>query len=110
VPFPAGHQSLYEIMYEGSGSLKRVPESYKKDDFMGLSIKFVRNDLRHDLEHGEEKEIMQKKTRVAKIYQKYTGKTSLSSLKGRDFQSIQLGFLKELQSFLENLKQYCIES
>ena len=102
--------ALYEIIYEGSGTLNRVPESFKKDDFIGFSIKFVRNDLRHDLEHGEEKEIKRKKARLSKIYQKYTGKSSISSLKGRDFQSIQLGFLKELKSFLETLKQHYIKS
>jgi hypothetical protein len=102
--------ALYEIIYEGSGSLNRIPESFKKEDFIGFSIKFIRNDLRHDLEHGEEKEIVRKKTNVAKIYKKYTGKTTMSSLKGGDLQKIQIGFLKELKSFLDSLKQQCINS
>lgn len=99
--------ALYEIIYEGSGSLNRIPESFKKSDFIGFVIKFLRADLRHDLEHGKEKEIKKKKARLAKIYGRYTGKTSLSSLENKDFSKIQVDILRELKSFLTILKQSC---
>lgn len=99
--------ALYEIIYEGSASLSRIPENFKKNGFVGFDIKFLRADLRHDLEHGKEKEIKKKKARLAKIYEKYTGKTSISSLENKDFSKIQVHILNELKSFLTILKQYC---
>ena len=101
--------ALYEIIYEGSGSLSRIPENFKKNGFVGFDIKFLRADLRHDLEHGKEKEIKKKKERLSRIYEKYSGKTSISSLKSNDFFKIQVDILKELKSFLSVLKQYYIE-
>lgn len=101
--------ALYEIIYEGSGNLKRIPEDFKREDFIGFTIKFLRTDLRHDLEHGKEKEIRKKKMRLAKIYQHYTTKTTISSLETVDFPKFQIKILRELKSFLANLKQYCIK-
>ena len=101
--------ALYEIIYEGSGSLNRIPERLKKDDSVGLAIKFLRADLRHDLEHGKPKEIQIKRGRLARIYKKYTGMTSISSLQNTDFPKFQLILLKEVKLFLENLKKHCIE-
>jgi len=102
--------ALYEIIYEGSASLSRIPENFKKNGFVGFDIKFLRADLRHDLEHGKEKEIEKKKARLSRIYERYTGKTSISSLKNRDLGKIQMDLLKELKSFLTILKQHYIES
>jgi len=102
--------ALYEIIYEGSGSLSRIPDSFKKNGFVGFDIKFLRADLRHDLEHGKEKEIRKKKVRLSKIYERYTGKTSISSLESKDFSKIQVDLLEELKSFLTILKQHYIES
>ena len=100
--------ALYEIIYEGSGSLNRIPESFKKNGFIGFVIKFLRADIRHDLEHGTEKEIKKKKARLTKIYKKYISKTSISALKTRDLVKMQKGILQELKSFLEDLKKHCI--
>ncbi len=99
--------ALYEIVYEGSGRLERIPESFKKEDFIGFVIKFIRADLRHDLEHGKEKEIRRKKKQLAEIYLKFVGKTSLSSLNEKDYAKFHVDFLTELKSFLLDLKQYC---
>ena len=101
--------ALYEIIYEGSGSLNRIPDILKKDDSVGLTIKHLRADIRHDLEHGKPKEIRKKRERLARIYEKYTGMTSLSSLEHTDFPQFQLNLLKEVKLFLENLKKHCIE-
>ena len=101
--------ALYEIIYEGSGSLKRIPDDFKKEGFIGFNIKLLRNDLRHDLEHGEDKEIKEKKMRLSKIYQHYTAKTTISSLGAADFADFQVKILGELRMFLVDLKQHCIE-
>jgi hypothetical protein len=102
--------ALYEIIYEGSGSLKRIDDSFKKDDFVGFTIKHIRSDLRHDLERGDAIEVKKKKERLAKIYEKYSSKTSLSSLTNEDFPKIQVQLLRDVKSFLEGLKQYCINA
>jgi tetratricopeptide (TPR) repeat protein len=100
--------ALFEIVYEGSAELKRIPEKFKHESFIGFTIRDMRNDLRHDLEHGKEKDITAKKVRLAEIYESYTAKTTLSSLKPEDFGKIQLRVLEELRKFLEDLKQHCI--
>lgn len=100
--------ALYQIIYEGSGSLTRIPEEFKKDNSFGITIKYLRNDLRHDLEHGDEKEILAKKIKIAKIYERYTSKTTLASLESGDFPKLQIQLLKDLKEFLEKLCQFCI--
>lgn len=102
--------ALYEIVYEGSGSLKRIPEAFLKSDFIGFTIKFVRADLRHDLEHGTEKEIKKKRERLSRIYKRYVDKTAISSLESRDFSKLHLDFLKEAVTFLKELKKHCVHN
>ena len=60
-------------------------------------------------EHIKLKEIMKKKLRLSKIYERHTGKTSLSSLDRRDFSKIQTSLLRELRAFLKTMKQYTIK-
>lgn len=102
--------ALYEIIYEGSGGLKRLPESLRVDDSVVFVIKHIRNEFRHDLEHGEEKDVSKRGKRLTKIYRKHTGKTSVSSLATEDFTKFQLDILRELRSLLLKLKQYCISA
>ena len=100
--------ALYEIVYEGSGNISRIPDDLKKDEFIGFTIKHLRNDLRHDLEHGDENEVRSKKRRIANIYDRLTGKTTTSALEEADFPKLQIGILNELKMFLEDLKKYCV--
>lgn len=102
--------ALYEIIYEGSGSLGRIPQSLKEDDSIVFTIKLVRADLRHDLEHGKEKDIKKKRERLSRIYQRYVDKTAINSLGSRDFSKLHLDLLKEVVSFLEELKKHCVNS
>ena len=99
--------ALYEMVYEGSGSLKRIPSSFKKNGFIGFTVKIVRTDLRHDLEHGDEKEIKKKRARLSEIYKQYAGKTSFSSLENKDLFVIQRKILQDVKSFLTALKKWC---
>jgi hypothetical protein len=103
--------ALYEILYEGSGSLNRVPEIFKNDDdFIGFVIKFIRADFRHDLEHGSKQEIKKKKARLSKIYLKYSGKTAFSAMGKEDLVKVQEKMLEETKLFLQELKAKCITS
>jgi len=103
--------ALYMIFYEGSGSLNRIPAVFKaNDEFIGFVIKFIRADFRHDLEHGEQKDIENKKARLSKIYQKYGDKTVICALTNTDLLKIQEKILQDTKSFLQELKTNCIES
>jgi hypothetical protein len=102
-------EALYEIIYEGSGSLSRIPDSLKGEDSVLLAIKFIRADIRHDLEHGSQKEIQAKKQRLAGIYRSYTGKTSLDAIGDDEFLGFQIKILENLRSLLIDLKKYCVE-
>jgi len=100
--------SLFKIIYEGSGNLVRIPDSLKTEDFIGFTIKHLRNSMQHDLEHGhDEKEIIAKKIRVARIYEKYVGKTTIDIFEPQDFPKLQVKLLEELKVFLDSMKQYC---
>jgi hypothetical protein len=99
--------ALYQVIYEGSGNLSRIPTELKKEDSLGIAIKYLRNDLRHDLEHGDLKEIVAKRIRIAKIYENYTMKTTIASLDPEEFPRLQIAILNNLKTFLENLKQNC---
>ena len=48
--------------------------------------------------------------RLTKIYQHFTGKTTLNSLQDTDFPGFQSKILNQLKIFLLELKQYCIDS
>jgi hypothetical protein len=45
--------SLYFIVYEGSGDCKRLPSP--PPDF-AMDVKFLRTHVRHDLDHGDERD------------------------------------------------------
>lgn len=97
--------ALYKIIYEGTGNLKRTPENFKeKDDFIGFEIKHLRTDLRHDYEHGKEKDIQKKKKIISEIYKKYTGKSAVSSLTKSLFNKMQQNLLENVLLFLKELK------
>ena len=63
--------SLYMLIYEGSGSASRILKILKDEECETLwNIKHLRTDFRHDYEHGKEKDIRNKKKLIADAYQK----------------------------------------
>jgi hypothetical protein len=101
--------ALYEIIYEGSGSLARIPDRLRREDSILMAIKFIRADIRHDLEHGTQKDIQEKKQRLAGIYKYYSGKTALDAIGDDEFLGFQKKVLENLNSLLMDLKKYCVE-
>lgn len=93
----------YKVFYEGSGSLKRIPDPFKIDNSIFFDIKHLRTDLFHDVEHGKSHEIQKKKQIISNVYYKYTSKKTLSSLKISDFRDIQSKILTKLNSELINI-------
>ena len=87
-----------------AGNLQRIQDNFKEEDFVVFTIKHIRNDLRHDLEHGDAKEIDAKNKRLVKIYKRYSSKTAFAALNQDDFSKVQLLILEELKEFLIDLK------
>lgn len=98
--------ALYKVFYEGSGALKRIPDSFKKDDSVLFDIKHLRTDCFHDYEHGDKKDIKRKRELIASIYRKYTGKNTLEGISGDDFPSFQIKILKNIEKKLLDIKFY----
>ncbi len=94
---------LYKTIYEGSGSLSRIPKNLIKDDSLWMEIKHLRTDLFHDIEHGDIANIKKKQKVISNIYLKYCQKKSLSSLKINDLNIIQSKLLLELNNNLQIL-------
>lgn len=92
--------SLYFLIYEGSGSCSRL--SSPPPEFV-MDIKFLRNILRHDEDHGSKREIEKKRKRHTKIFTRYSGRKTPAECGPQDFVATQLSVLSTLKSFLENL-------
>lgn len=92
--------SLYFLIYEGSGSCSRLPSP--PPEFV-MDVKFLRNILRHDEDHGNKREIEKKRKRNAEVFKKYSSKKTPAECGPQDFIATQLSVLSALKSFLENL-------
>lgn len=91
---------LYFLVYEGSGECKRLPAPRP---VLAIDVKFLRNYLRHDLDHGDAYEAAKKRRRGATVLRKYTGKGSLGECGPEDFTAAQLRLLEQLKSMLSGL-------
>ena len=91
--------ALYFLVYEASGNCKRLPSP--PPDF-ALDVKFLRADVRHDLDHGTE--FSKKVTRNAAVFCKYSGKKTPEECGPDEFIGTQLRMLEGLVRFLSDLK------
>jgi hypothetical protein len=91
---------LYFLVYEGSGSCKRLP--MPPPDF-AMDVKFLRTGIRHDLDHGDTGEVKKKRVRKGMVFEKFSGKKSPQECGPEDFLATQLRLLSECASFLEKL-------
>ncbi|MFZ3076912.1 MAG: DUF262 domain-containing protein [Candidatus Aenigmatarchaeota archaeon] len=94
--------SLYKIFYEGSGTLNRIPENLVSDTSVFFDIKHLRTDHFHDYEHGKDKDIRDKKEKIASVYMKYTNKKSFDEID----EAMLIHFQRKL---LENIENELIE-
>lgn len=61
--------SLYYLLYEGSGNATRLLEIINDEECIALwNIKHLRTDFRHDIEHGSGKNIQKKRKMIADAY------------------------------------------
>ena len=93
--------SLYKLLYEGSGNGVRLLNSNNEvlDD-----IKSFRLDLRHDIEHSKSHDIRKKSRKISDTYFKYTGKKALSLLDSNDFSILQFSIYSKIADFLNTEK------
>lgn len=91
--------SLYFLIYEGSGSCSRL--SSPPPEFV-MDIKFLRNILRHDEDHGNKREIEKSVKGIQKFSRGIVAKTP-AECGPQDFVATQLSVLAALKAFLETL-------
>jgi len=86
--------NLYFLVYEGSGSCKRLPSPLP--DF-AMDVKFLRTLFRHDVDHGPAADVAKKRVRNTEVLRRYSGKQSVGDL-GPD----------EILATHSNLMDHCI--
>jgi hypothetical protein len=94
--------ALYFLIYEGSGNCKRLPSPAAE---FAMDVKFLRADIRHDLDHGSTTDRSKKMTRNATVFEKYSGKKTPEECGPDEFLSVQLRVLQGLTHFLADLKK-----
>lgn len=102
--------SLYMLIYEGSGDAKRILEVLSDNECTTLwNIKHIRTDFRHDTEHGDEKKYLAKKQKIGRAYQAICGKPR--PLKQKDWVTAHSVLFKQvdelLQSIIDKLSVTC---
>ena len=94
--------SLYMLIYEGSGSAKRILEILSDDECVTLwNIKHIRTDFRHDIEHGDEKKYLAKKKLIGSAYQSICGKAR--PLKQKDWVTAHSVLFEQVNDFLQSI-------
>jgi hypothetical protein len=100
--FGALVDDLYALVYEGSGQCKRLPVPPPQ---FAMDLKFLRNNLRHDLDHGDEADAARKRRRGGELLKKYLGTTAVKTASGAQFRSAQLRLLNAVRRLLKGLLQ-----
>ena len=92
--------SLYMLLYEGSGEAKRVLEVLSDSECAPLwNIKHIRTDFRHDIEHGDEKKYMKKMQLIGAAYKDICGKNK--PLKQKDWVTAHCNLFVKVNEFLD---------
>lgn len=94
--------SLYFLLYEGSGKAKRILDFLSDEECYHLwNIKHLRTDFRHDVEHGKSSDIKKKKIAIGKAYHEICG--MLRPLKQKDWVKAHHNLFIKTDAFLDLL-------
>ncbi len=94
--------SLYMLLYEGSGSAKRILDVLPDAECTTLwNIKHIRTDFRHDIEHGDEKKYLAKKKLIGCAYQSICGKAR--PLKQKDWVTAHSTLFEQVDKLLQSI-------
>lgn len=94
--------SLYMLLYEGSGHAMRILDALPDAECTTLwNIKHIRTDFRHDIEHGDEKKYLAKKKLIGYAYQSICGKAR--PLKQKDWVTAHSTLFEQVDDFLQSI-------
>lgn len=89
---------LYFIFHEGPG------DRLDKGNILSFSdINTLRTDLRHDVDHGKETKVRNKKKKFGAVFKKYSGAESYAGLAPERFAVVQLNLLEALKDDLSQV-------
>jgi hypothetical protein len=69
-----------------------------------MDIKFLRTAIRHDMDHGDDKEIAKKMKRAGETFRKYSSKQTPDECGEEDLVATQSKLLARCSEMLKNLK------
>jgi hypothetical protein len=91
---------LYFLLYEGSGYAARLKDLCSDDDLAALwRLKHLRTGIRHDVDHGSEREIAKNNEKIGKAYKSLTGNVMPRSR--AEWAAAQIMLYKQLIEMLE---------
>ncbi len=100
VTFGCVIDSLYMLIYEGSGSAKRITSLLTDSECSTLwLIKNIRTDFRHDIEHGNKTKYLAKKKEIADAYYSLCGQPR--PIKQRDWVNAHCELFEKVNAFLQ---------
>lgn len=92
--------NLYFLVYEGSGNGSRLGTPFPD---RAMDIKVLRTQVRHDVDHGDERDIRKKRRRAADTFKKYSGVSAPELVATSAFPVVQIRILQEVVQLLEEL-------
>jgi hypothetical protein len=99
---------LYFLIYEGSGSAKRLTTVTSDEDLQALwTLKHLRLAARHDVDHGHQAEIEAKQSKIREAFNSLGGKAMPS--KPKDWQATQVKLYDKIDSMLTVVIE-CLEN
>jgi hypothetical protein len=91
---------MYYLIYEATGDCKRLPTP---PPGYAMDVKFLRNQIRHDSDHGDAPSAAKKRRRGAEVLRRYVGKASLGECARAELITGQVRLLEECVAMLRNL-------
>lgn len=96
---------LYEVFYENLEHIKNLvtDETVRREEVYQciFRVKYIRTDLRHDYEHGKEKDIRNKEMKIGDSYIHYAGKPVL--ITNKDYLTTQDKLYDEFDVLADHL-------
>ena len=93
--------ALYFLVYEGSGACSRFGE---EPPGFAMDVKFLRTALRHDVDHGKDKEVVKKMKRLGEVFEKYSRHRTPEECGEEEFLSIQYSLLRGCLAMLKSIE------
>lgn len=94
---------LYYIVYEGTGSCNRLPTPVPQ---FAMDVKLLRNEFRHDLDHGQESDVAKKRQRGGDVVCRYFGVTTPSEAGGVQCRAAQMRLLSGFRKMLRAMTRH----